>query len=49
VKKRKKYEKKKIALKGRQHVYQVNDRRRGAYGGEESGINKNVVRGVKLQ
>ena len=49
VKKRKKYEKKKIALKGRQHVYQVNDRRRGAYGGEESGIYKNVVRGVKLQ
>jgi U3 small nucleolar RNA-associated protein 3 len=49
VKKRKKYEKKKIALKGRQQVYQVNDRRRGAYGGEESGISKNVVRGVKLQ
>lgn len=49
VKKRKKYEKKKIALKGRQQVYQVNDRRRGNYGGEESGINKNVVRGIKLQ
>ena len=48
VKKRKKYEKKKIALKGRQQVYQVKDRRRGAYGGEESGISKNVVRGVKL-
>lgn len=49
VKKRKKYEKKKIALKGRQQVYVVGDRRRGNYGGEESGINKNVVRGVKLQ
>ena len=48
VKKRKKYEKKKIALKGRQQVYTVGDRRRGAYGGEESGISKNVVKGVKL-
>jgi U3 small nucleolar RNA-associated protein 3 len=48
VKKRKKYEKKKKALKGRQQVYQLNDRRRGAYGGEESGISKNVVKGVKL-
>jgi U3 small nucleolar RNA-associated protein 3 len=48
VKKRKKYEKKKKALKGRQQVYQVNDRRRGAYGGEESGISKNIVKGVKL-
>jgi len=48
VKKRKKYEKKKKALKGRQQVYQVSDRRRGAYGGEESGISKNVVKGVKL-
>ena len=48
VKKRKKYEKKKIALKGRQHVYEAKDRRRSAYGGEESGISKNVVRGVKL-
>ena len=49
VKKRKKYEKKKIALKGRQQVYVVGDRRRGNYGGEESGISKNVVKGVKLQ
>jgi U3 small nucleolar RNA-associated protein 3 len=48
VKKRKKYEKKKIALKGRQQVYQVGDKRRGAYGGEQTGISKNVVRGVKL-
>jgi U3 small nucleolar RNA-associated protein 3 len=48
VKKRKKYEKKKIALKGRQQVYEIGDRRRGAYGGEESGISKNVVRGLKL-
>jgi U3 small nucleolar RNA-associated protein 3 len=48
VKKRKKYEKKKIALKGRQAVYKVGDVRRGAYGGEESGISKNVVKGVKL-
>jgi U3 small nucleolar RNA-associated protein 3 len=48
VKKRKKYEKKKIALKGRQQVYQIKDRRRGAYGGEETGISKNVVKGVKL-
>ena len=48
VKKRKKYEKKKIAMKGRQAVYKVGDVRRGAYGGEESGISKNVVKGVKL-
>jgi U3 small nucleolar RNA-associated protein 3 len=48
VKKRKKYEKKKIALKGRQAVYVANDPRRGAYGGEASGISKNVVKGVKL-
>src|SRR5277367_6615498 len=48
VKKRKKYEKKKVALKGRQAVYKVGDVRRGAYGGEESGISKNVVKGVKL-
>jgi len=48
VKKRKKYEKKKIALKGQQRIYEIGDRRRGAYGGEESGISKNVVKGVKL-
>ena len=48
VKKRKKYEKKKVALKGRQAVYKIGDVRRGAYGGEESGISKNVVKGVKL-
>lgn len=48
VKKRKRYEKKVIALKGRQKVYQVNDRRRGAYGGEETGISKNVVHSIKL-
>lgn len=48
VKKRKKYEKRKVALKGRQAVYKVGDVRRGAYGGEESGISKNVVKGVKL-
>lgn len=48
VKKRKKYEKKKIALKGRQQVYQAGDKRRGAYGGEQSGISKNVVKSVKL-
>lgn len=48
VKKRKKYEKRKIALKGRQAVYVANDPRRGAYGGEASGISKNVVKGVKL-
>jgi len=48
VKKRKKYEKRKVALKGRHAVYKVGDVRRGAYGGEESGISKNVVKGVKL-
>jgi len=48
VKKRKKYEKRKIALKGQRSVYVANDPRRGTYGGEASGISKNVVKGIKL-
>ena len=48
VKKRKKYEKRKIALKGQHAVYVANDPRRGAYAGEVSGISKNVVKGIKL-
>ena len=48
VKKRKRYEKRKIALKGQRAVYVANDPRRGTYGGEASGISKNVVKGIKL-
>jgi U3 small nucleolar RNA-associated protein 3 len=48
VKKRKKYEKKKKALKGRQQMYTLGDPRRAQYSGEHTGISKNIVKGVKL-